>query len=95
MRQPSIVIHKGRKEEKYELYVEDYVISFLKEKRDMPNTEEILFYGCREKGGRRYTIYGAGLDRHLAVFDKYDLLEEIGCRLTHTDPVFQIGRAHV
>ena len=52
MRQPSIVIHKGRKEEKYELYVEDYVISFLKEKRDMPNTEEILFYGCREKGGR-------------------------------------------
>ena len=90
MRQPSIVIHKGRKEEKYELYVEDYVISFLKEKRDMPNTEEILFYGCREKGGRRYTIYGAGLDRHLAVFDKYDLLEEIGCRLTHTDPVFLV-----
>lgn len=90
MRQPSIVIHKGRKEEKYELYVEDYVISFLKEKRDMPNAEEILFYGCREKGGRQYTIYGAGLDRHLTVFDKYDLLEEVGCRLTHADPVFLV-----
>lgn len=90
MRQPSIVIHKGRKEEKYELYVEDYVISFLRERRDMPDTEEILFYGCREKGGRRYTIYGAGLDRHLAVFDKYELLGEIGCRLTHVDPVFLI-----
>ena len=90
MRQPSIVIHKGRKEEKYELYVEDYVISFLKEKKEIPNADEILFYGCREKGGRQYTIYGAGMDRHLAVFDKYDLLEEIGCRLTHADPVFLV-----
>lgn len=33
MRQSSIVIHRGKKEEKYELYVEDYVISFLKKKR--------------------------------------------------------------
>lgn len=90
MRQPSIVIHKGRKEEKYEIYVEDYVLSFLKERKDMSNAEEVLFYGCREKGGRQYTIYGAGLDRHLAVFDKYDLLEEIGCRLTQTDPVFLV-----
>ena len=90
MRQSSIVIHKGRKEEKYEIYVEDYVISFLKEKASAEKIPEIVFYGCREKSGRRYTIYGAGQDRHLAVFDKYDLLEEIGCRLIQTDPVFLV-----
>lgn len=90
MRQPSMVIHKGRKEEKYEIYVEDYVISFLKERADNPDVPEILFYGRRDRGGRQYTIYGAGQDRHLAVFDKYDLLEEISCRITQADPVFLI-----
>lgn len=30
------------------------------------------------------------MDRHPAVFDKYELLEEVGCRLTGTDPVFLI-----
>lgn len=33
MRQSSIIIHRGKKEEKYEIYVEDYVISFLKRER--------------------------------------------------------------
>ncbi len=75
MRQPSIVIHKGKKEEKYDLYVEDYVISFIKEKKGMQDAAEILFYGCREENGRKYTIYGAGQDRHITVFDKYDLLD--------------------
>lgn len=89
MRQSSIVIHRGKKEEKYELYVEDYVISFLK-KKEKTQEEQILFYGCREKNGRKYTVYGAGVDRHPAVFDKYELLEEVGCRLTGTDPVFLI-----
>lgn len=93
MRQPSIVIHKGRREEKYEIYVEDYVLSFLKEKMGMPDAAEVFFYGRREKGGRRYTIYGAGQDRSLAVFGKYELLEEISCRLTQTDPVFLIKEA--
>ena len=93
MRQSSIIIHKGKKEEKYEIYVEDYVISFLKEKADTSRASEILFYGRREKGGRQYTIYGAGQDRHLTVFDKYDLLEEISCRLTQTEPAFFVKEA--
>ncbi len=94
MRQPSMVIHKGKKEEKYEIYVEDYVISFLKGKADGPGVPEILFYGRRDRGGRQYTIYGAGQDRHLAVFDRYDLLEEIGCRITQAGPVFLIREAN-
>lgn len=88
MRQSSIIIHRGKKEEKYEIYVEDYVISFLKEKTS--EDTDILFYGRKEKKGRRYTIYGAGQDRHLDVFDKYELLEDIGCRLTQEGPVFLI-----
>lgn len=88
MRQPSIVIHRGKKEEKYELYVEDYVISFLKEKTDGKAASELNFYGSRE--GRKYVIYGAGQDRHLAVFDRYELLEEVGCRMEQTEPVFLI-----
>ena len=31
-----------------------------------------------------------GRDRHLAVFEKYSLLEEIGCRLTQAGPVFLV-----
>ncbi|MDE6995764.1 MAG: LysM peptidoglycan-binding domain-containing protein [Lachnospiraceae bacterium] len=92
MRQPSIVIHKGKKEDKYQLYVEDYVISFLKKETDQPGGMELNFYGCRD--GRKYTVYGVGLDRHIADFDKYDLLEEIGCRLTQTDPVFLVKEEH-
>lgn len=90
MRQSSIVIHRGKKEEKYELYVEDYVISFLKKWERKQEAKDILFYGSREKNGRQITIYGAGADRHPAVFDKYELLEEVGCRLTGQDPVFLI-----
>lgn len=90
MRQSSIVIHRGRREEKYEIYVEDYVVSFLKEKPSAEEMPGIVFYGRRDKNGRRYTIYGAGQDRNLTLFDKYDLLEEVGCRLTQMGPVFQV-----
>lgn len=91
MRQPSIVIHKGRGEEKYELYVEDYVISFLKNKADGLDLTDLSFYGSKE--GSRYVIYGAGRQGNLAVFDKYELLKEIGCRMDRTDPVFLIREA--
>lgn len=93
MRPTSIVIHKGKKEEKYDIYVEDYVISYLKEKTDQPDLPETLFYGRKEKDGRRYTIYGAGQDRQLPIFDKYDLLEEIGCRMSPEGPVFLVREA--
>ncbi|MBD5503374.1 MAG: LysM peptidoglycan-binding domain-containing protein [Lachnospiraceae bacterium] len=90
MRQSSIIIHKGGKEEKYEIYVEDYVLSFLKEETGTLELSEFFFYGFKEKFGRKYTIYGAGRDRNLEVFDKYSLLEEIGCRLTQAGPVFLV-----
>lgn len=90
MRQSSIIIHKGGKEEKYEIYVEDYVLSFLKEETGTLELAELYFYGFKEKYGRKYTIYGVGRDRHLAVFEKYSLLEEIGCRLTQAGPVFLV-----
>lgn len=90
MRQSSIIIHKGGKEEKYEIYVEDYVLSFLKEETGTLELSEFFFYGFKEKFGRKYTIFGVGRDRHLEVFDKYSLLEEIGCRLTQAGPVFLV-----
>lgn len=90
MRQSSIIIHKGGREEKYEIYVEDYVLSFLKEETGTLELSEFYFYGFKEKYGRKYTIYGVGRERHLAVFDKYSLLEEIGCRLTQAGPVFLV-----
>lgn len=91
MRQPSTIIHKGQGEEKYELYVEDYVISFLKGKTGGSDLSNLSFYGNRE--GRKYIIYGAGQDRNLAVFDKYEQLREISCRLTRTGPLFLIEEA--
>ncbi|MDE6387022.1 MAG: LysM peptidoglycan-binding domain-containing protein [Lachnospiraceae bacterium] len=90
MEQSSIIIHKGGKEEKYQIYVEDYVLSFLKEETGRLELSEFYFYGFKEKNGKKYMIYGAGRDERLAVFDKYDLLEEVGCRLTQAGPVFLI-----
>ncbi len=90
MGQSSIVIHKGRKEEKYEIYIEDYVMSFLKEETGTLELSEVFFYGFREKGGKRFIVYGAGRNKDLEVFDKYDLLDEIGCRLTQAGPVFLV-----
>lgn len=93
MRQSAIVIHRGKKDEKYEICVEDYVISFLKKRKERGNGQEtsgIVFYGHREKDGRKYTIYGAGEDGHLDLFDRYERLEEIGCRLTGTEPAFLV-----
>ena len=89
MRQSSIIIHKGGKEEKYEIYIEDYVMSFLKEETGTLELSEFFFYGFRENN-KRYIIYGAGRDKKTAVFGKYDLLDEIGCRLTQAGPVFQV-----
>lgn len=90
MRQSSVIIHKGRREEKYEIYVEDYVISFLKDETGTLELSELYFYGIKEDAGRRYIIYGAAKDKKLAQFDKYSLFEEIGCRLTQAGPVFLV-----
>lgn len=90
MEQSSIIIHKGGKEDKYQIYVEDYVLSFLKEETGTLEMSEFYFYGFQEKDGRKYMIYGVGRNRSLTVFDKYNLLEEVGCRLTQAGPVFLI-----
>ena len=90
MRQSSIIIHKGKREENYEIYIEDYVMSFLKEETGTLDLAEVYFYGFRENGNKRYIIYGAGRDKGLHVFDKYSLLDEIGCRLTQAGPVFLV-----
>ncbi len=90
MKKSSIVIHKGGKEEKYELYIEDYVMSFLKEETGTLELSECYFYGMRENEGRRYILYGALRDKNLPYFASYTLLEEVGCRLTQAGPVFYV-----
>lgn len=90
MESKSIVIHKGGKEEKYKLYVEDYVLSYLKYETGSLECSEIYFYGERENDGKMYVVYGAGKSRQISLFDAYDLLEEIMCRLTQAGPVFMV-----
>ena len=94
MRQSSIIIHKGGKEEKYEIYIEDYVMSFLKEETGKLELSEFYFYGIRENDNQRYIVYGAGRDKNLTVFGKYSFLDEIGCRLTQAGPVFLVKEAN-
>lgn len=90
MKSESVIIHKGGKEDKYKIYVEDYVISYLKYETGTLELSEIFFYGYCERNAKEYVIYGAGRDKQLAVFDKYDLLEKIACRLTQGGPVFMV-----
>lgn len=93
MESKSIVIHKGGKEEKYKLYVEDYVLSYLKYETGSLECSEIYFYGTRQKEEKKYIIYGAGRDKQIPVFDAYNMLEEIMCRLTQAGPVFMVREA--
>jgi LysM repeat protein len=90
MKTESVTVHKGGQEEKYKIYVEDYVISYLKFEADTLELSEIFFYGHYEKETNQIVIYGAGRDRQLAVFEKYELLEKVACRLTQAGPVFMI-----
>lgn len=83
----DIVIHKGEKEEKYQLYVEDYVMSYLKN-YGAGEGGKIFFYGKREQKKKKYYIYGAGRQRELSCFAQYESLDEIVCRLTLDMPVF-------
>ena len=87
----DIVVHKGEKEEKYQLYVEDYVMSYLKNYRT-ENAEKIFFYGKREQRNRKYYLYGAGQQREISHFAQYELLEEIICRPAPDMPVFFVQK---
>lgn len=86
----NIVIHKGEKEKKYQLYVEDYVMSYLK-KYGAAECRNIFFYGKREREDKKYYIYGAGQQRQISYFEEYALLEEITCHFVMDMPVFSIN----
>ena len=85
---PSIIVHKGKKEEKYKLYVEDYVVSYLKYQAQRMETGTIFFYGKKEE--QTYLIYGAGKNGYIPEFEKYQLLQEISWSLTQAGAFFFI-----
>ncbi|MCM1144155.1 MAG: LysM peptidoglycan-binding domain-containing protein [Blautia sp.] len=89
METTNILIHKGEKEKKYHLYVEDYVMSYLKNYGVM-DCKNISFYGKREPEEKKYYIYGAGQQKEISYFEKYTLLDEISCRYVMDMPVFSI-----
>lgn len=74
----------------YYIYIEDYVLSYLKREVDSLELSEIFFYGKRESGGRKLLVYGAGREKNISVFANYELLDELVCRLTQAGPVFMV-----
>lgn len=74
----------------YGIYIEDYVLSYLKREVDSLALSEIFFYGKRENGGRKFLVYGAGRKKGIDAFADYELLEELVCRLTQAGPVFMV-----
>lgn len=89
MEASDIVIHRGEKEEKYQLYVEDYVMSYLKNYRTQ-SRNKIFFYGERKLKEKKYYIYGAGRQKQISYFEKYELLDEITCHYVMDMPVFSV-----
>lgn len=90
MQIPNIMIYKGAKEEKYQLYIEDYVMSYLKNYSKRKAQGQIFFYGLRESGKRTFYIYGAASEKQLVFFRKYAWLEEILYRYQDDMPMFAI-----
>lgn len=82
------VIHKGEKDENYQLYVEDYVMSYLKNYGAKAGGA-VFFFGKREEP-KKYYIYGAAQQRQIPYFEKYELLDEITYRDIMDGPVFFI-----
>lgn len=58
----SEVVGKDEKK-KYQIYVEEYVLSYLRRESDSLELSEIYFYGSRQENGRKFYVYGAGRDR--------------------------------
>jgi hypothetical protein len=57
MKAESVTVHKGGQEERYKIYVEDYVISYLKLEADTLELSEVFFYGYYEKETNQIVIY--------------------------------------
>lgn len=90
METSDIVIHKGEKDKKYQLYVEDYVISYLKKYGMAQKEKKIFFFGTKEQETKKYYIYGAGWQKQISYFSQYQRLEEVSCRYVMDMPVFFI-----
>ncbi|MDE7247487.1 MAG: hypothetical protein K2N43_06340, partial [Lachnospiraceae bacterium] len=86
----STVVQKEEKKKKYNIYVEDYVLSYLRREADSLELSEIYFYGSRQDGGREIYGYGAGRDKGIEAFAQYEPLSELVCRLTQAGPVFMV-----
>ncbi len=90
MESGSAVIGKEEKKKKYHIYVEEYVLSYLRRESDSLELSEIYFYGSRQEFGRKLYVYGAGRDKGIAAFAEYEPLSELVCRLTQAGPVFLV-----
>ncbi len=90
MESGSAMIGKDEKRKKYHIYVEEYVLSYLKRESDSLELSEIYFYGSRQENGTKLYVYGAGRDRGIAAFSGYEPLSELVCRLTQAGPVFLV-----
>ncbi|MDE5940041.1 MAG: LysM peptidoglycan-binding domain-containing protein [Lachnospiraceae bacterium] len=81
----------GKEErKKYHIYVEEYVLSYLRRESDSLELSEIYFYGSRQDNGRKFYVYGAGRDKEITAFAAYETLSELVCRLTQAGPVFLV-----
>lgn len=89
MESGSAVLGKEERK-KYQIYVEEYVLSYLRRESDSLELSEIYFYGSRQEGGRKLYVYGAGRAKGIAAFAEYEPLSELVCRLTQAGPVFLV-----
>lgn len=89
MESGSAVVGKEERK-KYHIYVEEYVLSYLRRESDSLELSEIYFYGSRQEGGRKFYVYGAGRTKGIAAFAGYEPLPELACRLTQAGPVFLV-----
>lgn len=89
MESGSAVVGKEERK-KYHIYVEEYVLSYLRRESDSLELSEIYFYGLRQEDGRKFYVYGAGRTKGIAAFAGYEPLSELVCRLTQAGPVFLV-----
>lgn len=94
MESGSAVVQQEEKKKKYHIYVEEYVLSYLRREADSLELSEIYFYGSRQDDGRKIYVYGAGRDKGIEAFAQYEPLSELVCRLTQAGPVFMVREAN-
>lgn len=90
MESGSADVWKDARKKKYHIYIEEYVMSYLRRESDSLELSEIYFYGLRQEKGRKFYVYGAGRDKEIAAFVEYEPLPELVCRFTQAGPVFMV-----